>query len=1026
MSIFPDFPRQAPFILNHTLRQVSETVDMKLVLTEPTLHYTIRARVRKALHCLLLLLVFFITGGFERLWAAPTVVITGRVASATDDTPLAGTTVRLITLLDSSFIAGNFADREGNFSISSPRLNALLSPRKAHQRVMLQFTYVGFQETRKAFTLRHRQKQVALGDVYMQEEHRLLGEAVVSATPPPMVIREDTIEYYTSSYQLPPDATAEDLLRRLAGVEVQSDGTITAQGENVTRVYVDGKEFFGTNMQATTKNLTADMFESVQVVDMKTEESRLTGIDNGEREKVINLKLKPKMRRGMFGNAAGAWGDGSGIDTRYETKGMLGYFRGNSQHALIANANNTNDTGFGDLGEKVMRGSTMRGNRNNGQRGSGLNTSWSTGLNLNYDRGNRLKDDDTPLAIGGDILYGGERQSEDTRSHRINYLSSGNTGTDSQQSGTNHGHNFQFDLKYEQTWGNKKDGEHRLQVKPEMAYNRTRTDEQSESQNYYLTSNADDVMTAAPAAYISQTQRTSNIEQDGVTYGMSATYSYTRQTSRGRRRSSVTASFNHRHSDGDHFTQSFTSYDTDLVSDLSLRHDTAIHQWQEERSRAFSYRLRLTHVEPITKHQFVELSATGNFSRNTQQQFYHFWDDMSDQYVDAIGETNNQDYNSDSRTLQNSNTLSGSYRRVTERSNTSIGLDVLPSSQRYTDYYDHTRDYSRHYVNYSPRIEYRYKWSRRNNLRITLSGQTSQPSMNQLQARKNQTSATHVTLGNKDLRPAYQTRFNARYRKNNPESGNTLEASITASATFNTLASKRWYSSDLRIDTTMTVNIDGLGAWNVQGDFRGSFPFADNHWYVSVQSSLAYRESVGYANLRSTDTRINHARNLSADQHAGIAYRNDWFNAELRSNYHIGHTSATVVTSANLGTTHQLGISSHLSARLPWNLGISTDIRYIGRRGYSAGVTRNQTIWNAQLSRSFLKRRNLSAFVKLFDILHQKSSLYRSISATSITDRETTTLRQYFLVGCSVKFNQRPAKGGDKDGENKQKKGKRN
>lgn len=954
----------------------------------------------------LLVLLSFLLLEWSHCDMAHAVTITGRVASATDDTPLAGTTIKLLTLPDSTFIVGTYASQNGTFTINSSRLDGLISKRKSHQRVLLRFSHIGYLETLKVFTLHHQQKSFSLEDVYMQEEERQLGEAIVSATPPPMIIREDTIEYYASSYRLEPEATAEDLLKRLAGVEVEADGSITAQGETITKVYVDGKEFFGSNIQATTRNLTADMFESVQVVDMKTEESRLTGIDNGEREKVINFKLKPKMRRGFFGNAAAAWGDGSGIDDRFETKGMLGYFRGNNQNALIVNANNTNNTGFGDLGEKTMRNSSMRDNRSSGRRGDGLNTSWSIGLNLNYDKGNRLRDENTPFAIGGDILYGGEKQSEKTSSHRINYLSSGNTGTDTEQTGDNKGQNFQIDFKYEKTWGKVADGEHRLQVKPEFAFNRTETDEQSSSQNYYLDPNAEDEITASPSSYISQTRRNNSMKQNGASYGIAITYSYAQKTARGRRRSSIRASFDGRQNDGDGYTQSFTSYDSQLIDDLSLHNDTAIHQWEEERSGSFSYRLRLTHVEPITEHQFIELGATSNFSHHSQRQLYHFWDENLGQYVDSINGKSNTDYSSDSKTQQNSYTLSASYRHVTEKSNTSIGMDFLPNTQDYTDYYDHSRDYSRFYMNYSPRIEYRYNWSRRKNLRITLNGKTSQPSMNQLQARKNQTSATHVQLGNQDLEPAYQANFKARYRANNSDTGRTLEASLNASANFNSLASKRWYSPDLRTDTTQTVNLNGLGAWNIQGEFRGSFPFADNHWYVSTQSSIGYRKSVGYANLRSTDTQVNHTHNITAGEMVGIAYRNDWLNVDLRSNYYISHTEASIVTSGSLGTTHQFGVRSSVSARLPCDLSFSSDINYTGRRGYSAGLTRNQTIWNAQVSRSFLKRKNLSAFVKVFDILQQKTSIWRSISATSITDRESTTLREYFLVGCSIKFNQ--------------------
>jgi len=931
--------------------------------------------------------------------------IKGRVASATDDTPLAGATIMLLTLPDSTFIAGSFADAEGNFSISSSRVDVSSSRKNTQSKLLLKCTFVGFQETIKTFTVKPKQKETLLPDIYMQEEQRKLGETIISATPPPMVIREDTIEYYASSFKMEPDATAEDLLKRLPGVEVAADGSITAQGETVSRVYVDGKEFFGNNVQATTKNLTADMFESVQVVDMKTEESRLTGIDNGEREKVINLKLKPKMRRGYFGNIAGAWGQGSGIDDRFDAKGMLGYFRGNSQNALIANGNNTNNTGFGDLGDRAMQGSGMRGQRNSGQRGDGLNTSWSVGLNINYDKGNRLHDQNTPFAIGGDVLYGGSKQNEETKTHKVNYLSSGNTGTDSEQTANNRSQNLQTNLKYEKTWGDIKSGEHRLQIRPELAFNSTRTEENSSSENYHLAQD-DDLYNPQPTTFISQTQSSNSIRQDGVNYGLSLTYSYAKETERGWRRSSVTLSVDGRENKGDHYTQSYTSYAEMHIDNLPLNADTIINQWQEERNHSSSLRVRLTHVEPITNSQFIEMSAAGTFSRNAQRQLYHFWDDATQQYVDSVNGKSNLDYSSDAVTQQNNYTLGLSYRRITDHSNTSIGMDLLPNSQQYTDYYDRSRDYNRHYINYSPRAEYRYNWDRRTNLRITLSGSTSQPSIFQLQARKNQTSATHVSLGNKDLRPAFQTRFSTRFRTFDQETYRTLEASINASANFNSLVSKRWYSPDLRTDTTQTVNLSGLGNWNVSGDFRGSFPFADNQWYITTEVSASYRETMGYANLKSTDNQVNHAKTSGIGQRYGIAYRGERLNIELKGNYQFQHSSATVVSSGSLGSTHQFGGSLNVSATLPYSWSVSSNISYTGRRGYAASLTRNQTLWNAQVSRAFLKRKNLSAFVKMFDILHQKSSLSRSVSATALTDRETTTLGQYFLIGCSMRFNQ--------------------
>ena len=152
-------------------------------------------------------------------------------------------------------------------------------------------------------------------------------------------------------------------------------------------------------------------------------------------------------------------------------------------------------------------------------------------------------------------------------------------------------------------------------------------------------------------------------------------------------------------------------------------------------------------------------------------------------------------------------------------------------------------------------------------------------------------------------------------------------------------------------------------------------------------------------------SQLNTTRTYNGSQQAGIAYRTEKLNVELRGNYNVQFSEATVSTSSNLGTTHRFGVSANVLARLPWDFTLSSDFNYTARRGYSAGLTRNQSIWNAQLSRSFLQKKNLSAFVKVFDILHEKSSISRFVSATSIVDRETTVLGQYFLVGLSMRFN---------------------
>jgi hypothetical protein len=887
------------------------------------------------------------------------------------------------------------ADAEGRFRLTSSKI-------KRGGRYTVIFSYVGFQSAVRNFTVRELRKPQDLSDVYLQEDRRLLDETVVSAVPPPMVVREDTVEYYASGYKTEPGANVEGLLQQLPGVEVGDDGSITAQGKTVEQVYVDGKEFFGNNTQLTTKNLKADMVESVQVVDLQNDESRRTGIDDGERRKVINLKLKPKMRRGSFGNLSAAAGDGHDVDTRYEANAFLGYFRGDMQNAMLLGANNTNNTGFGDLGDGLMSGSSMRDDRSSGARGNGINSSWQAALNLNYDEGNRLRDIDTPLSYAFDAFTGGSSQHEESTSHKLNYLKSGNTETDTHTTGYNRSRNFGFNPSFERTFGDA--GQHRISIRPEFSYNKTHTEETSESDTRH-----------EEGAYISQTDRQTLQDQSGLQTSLNVSYAHQVQTSRGRRRSSVTLSYSGSWNDGDQYIDSYTSYDSLQVEDLSLHADTTLRQWREETSSRQQYRLRFTHVEPIAERHFLEFSAAASYQRRYQEQRYHFWNDTLDAYVDTVGNRANTSYNAKTYNRQHNYTFGLSYRTVQEHYNLNFGLDLLPQRQEYEDKWDHTRDYNRHYVNYQPRLEYRYRWSRDMNLRVSYRGQTSQPSMNQLQAVKNQTSATHVRLGNPDLDPAYSHSLEVRWVNFLRDTQQSYEASITGRSAYNSLTTRRWYSDDLRTDTTQTVNLSGLGDWSLQSTLSASVPFFDNHFFFSARTQGEYSEAVGYANVKNTDSELNHTRTSSVQQQLTFRYHDDAWTASLSGTYRQQHTSATITTRSNLGTTRNGTIRASLKYTHNGFL-VGTDLNHTMRQGYSSGLRRHTTLWNASISQSFLKQRNLSVYVRVYDLLRQRSSITRSITSTAITDRESTVLGQYFLAGLTWEWNQNPGGGTRRSG----------
>jgi len=809
------------------------------------------------------------------------------------------------------------------------------------------------------------------------KETKVLDEFVVTSVTPQMKVEGDTVSYKADTYGATPDATVEDLLKLLPGMEVDENGNIKANGEEVKKVYVDGKEFFGNNKTMATRNLTANMVDDVQVVDMKTEEARMTGVDDGEREKVINLKLKPEMRRGWFGNVNAGWGQGKNIDDRYDSRAMVGQFYGSQQNALTANAGNLQNPGS--------------------------SPSWNIGVNLNNDKSNRLRDWYTPFSFGGDASYGGSGNDGYNKSHRINFLENGSNVTDSENTSHNSRQNAKAGLKYEKSFGSIEEGMHRIQFTPSVGISTSDNESESWSMNYKFDADND-------STFISETSGNRHSESRNIDWGLNGTYSYFVKTDYGRRRSSITVNVSGSVSESDNYTYSQTRY-----SDR----DTLINQWQDENGSNQTYRVRLTHVEPLPFERYsqtLEFSAQASLTNRNSKQIYYFWNPLLDSWSETTDDgKSNTDYNSDTHTRNVNYTLNASYRIVDDKFNARVGFEVLPQTSDFTDYFDHNRDYHRTYINYAPRAEYTYLWSRHRQIRMTLSGRTQQPSANQLMARKNQTSATHVSLGNIDLDPSYSLNYDARFRNFNEENNHSFEINVKAGASFNNLASKRWYSADMRTDTTMTVNMNGLGSWNASADFRGTYPFADNYWQFTTYTQLAYNESQGYANTKSTDVQINHTQTTNLRQQLGIGYRKPKFQVDVNGNYNLEYHQATIMNSGNLGATHNFGGSVRINARLPYDFNFNTDFNYTGRRGFSSQLARNQSIWNAQITRLFLQKKNLSVYFKMYDILRQRSSFNRNITATQMSDTETRVLGEYFLVGATFRFNTNPGQRGNRN-----------
>nr|HQU56285.1 carboxypeptidase regulatory-like domain-containing protein [Chitinophagaceae bacterium] len=311
--------------------------------------------------------------------------------------PIAGVTVSVLSQKDSSLISFSMTDKDGKFSITHIP--------NGQYRVLM--THVQYHNSNVYFAITDEQKNINLSKIIMNDKTKVLDEVVVASEAPPVTLVGDTIQYNAGSFKTKPNANVENLLKKLPGVKVEKDGTVKAQGEKVTKVLVDGKSFFGNDPKIATKNLPADAVDKVQVFDKKSEMADMTGFDDGNTEKTINLKLKKSKKKGQFGKIT----VGAGNHKRFEGKFNINSFKGARQLSAIGMGNNTNAQGFsffdilnftgelarmqrgmsgGDININISLDDATASAMNLGGGRGGITKAWGGGINYNNIIGNKL------------------------------------------------------------------------------------------------------------------------------------------------------------------------------------------------------------------------------------------------------------------------------------------------------------------------------------------------------------------------------------------------------------------------------------------------------------------------------------------------------------------------------------------------------------------------------------------------------------------------------------------------------------
>ncbi len=716
-----------------------------------------------------------------------------------------------------------------------------------------------------------------------------------------------------------------------------------------------------------TKNLPSDMVEKVQVVERKSDLARLTGVDDGEDETVINLTVKKDRRNGWFGNISA----GYGTNGRYTGSFIVNRLTEGNQFTLLGGLNNVNDMGFTDRG-----GGRFMGLGGNG----GVLTSQRLGLNFNVGK-------DEKFRVGGNIMYSfTDRDSRSKTATQYLFPDSTSWATSGSKS-RDRGHNLRADFRMQ--W--KIDEYNTLDFRPRFGYSSRKSF--SVDSSFLRAGDVD--RSLVNSSEERRTNSGSNWEANGQ---LIFNHSF---ASRPGRSFSVQLQY------GFSSTRQYTTSFSDIIYYLFHDNDEELERFIDSKTWSNTIGGRVTWTEPlgdVSRGNFLTLSYRANYKANNADKFTYSlpsgaMDEMPE-YPHTPPEGTQPDDTLSNRFRNNffSQELQVGYKKVTRKMNLEAGLVFAPSQSESHDLINSSRNIpTRHVWNVAPFARLRFKFSPTTSLSANYRARTTEASMSALQPVADVSNPLHITIGNPELKPTFTQSVRMHFNNFNATAQQSLFAVLNASYALNTVVNRTITDPTTGVRTTTYSNVDGN--FDLFGMGMFTRPIAPRHWRLSAQLGVRYTSSAGYINGD-----FNRSGNLMLNPRVGITYSNDWFQIYVNPVYTLGLATNSLNRQPDR-TTHNYGFSADATLTLPFGLNLSTDLNYTTSTGYQSGFNTSLVLWNARIDYSFLRNKSFSVFVEAYDILNQQTSVSRSVSANLITDSENNDLARYIMVGLSWKFN---------------------
>ena len=938
--------------------------------------------MKKSILMMLLLLVSIASFAQERL-------VSGAIIDRDTKDPIEQVTVQLLKT-DSTYVTGAISNEKGLFHLNAPE----------NGKYLLKITSVGYKPIVKRVVI-EQDKNLALGNVVVGADAIMLKGAVVTAMAQKVTLKEDTFVYNSAAYRTPEGSVVEELVKRLPGAEVSDDGTIKINGKEVKKILVDGKEFMTGDTKTALKNLPTSIIDKIKAYDEKSDLSKVTGIDDGEEQTVLDFNVKKGMNKGLMSNID----LGIGNKDRYSARGMGGYFNNNNRFMLFGNANNTSDRGFGGGGPRRGFGG-----------GNGLNASKMLAANYNYEEKNKFKFNTSLRWNHSDGDVWSRRSSE-------NFMGSSSSFSNSLNQNFSRSDSWNGNIRLE--W--MPDTMTNILFRPSISW----TTNDSRSMGLSASFNQD------PYQYTEDPLSDEGIEKmdevDAVINRQkSVSLSYSKNNNirgmlqlnrklnnKGR---NVTLRMDAKYTDKDSKSISLQNAHLYLVqNEAGLDSTYQTNRYNLTPSKDYSYSAQATYSEPLWKATFLQFSYKFTYSysksdRSTYDFSKYSFDGISPEYGawgNYLGRLDGElgDYRDDklsrySEYRNYTHDIQVMMRFIRQKYNLNFGVMIQPQRSKFIqDYQGKYVDTVRTVTNVSPTLDFRYRFSKMSNLRVNYRGTTSQPSISQLLDITDNSDPLNISKGNPGLKPSFTQNFRLFYNNFVQNHNKGVMTYINFSTTSNSISNKVTYDETTGGRITRPENINGN--WNVMGAFMFNCSIdSAGVWNINTGTNLGYNHYVSYLSLdKSQDSQKNTTQNTTWNERLSLSYRNDWLELSLDGTLAYNHAKNKLQPNSNLDTW-QFSYGPSMTLTAPWGTSLNTSLSCSSRRGYSdASMNTDELVWNAQLSQGFLKGKPLTVMLQFYDLLHQQSTFSRAISSVSRTDTEYNAINSYAMLHVVYRMN---------------------